>query len=206
MRRFAVILLCFSLFSVSVMAQEKASEAYRKVTFGAEWGYVAIWQSGFHHNYFSPEGYREDDRGNEFLHYSNADVYIHGGYNFNEFWNLSLYIGYAGVYDIHKVVPISLRGTRYFGKDPLEDRWFTFVDLGSGICIKKEPQEILVGKLGGGYRISLNRSTKLDFIVSARITYTHPQVVHDGVEIPLTRTNRNNAYVSALSVGMAVSF
>lgn len=206
MRRTSVILLCISLFSVRVMAQEESARGLGRLTFGAEWGYVATWQSGFHYNYFSPDGYREDERGNEFLYYSNADVYIHGGYDFNEYWNVSMYIGYAGVHDIHKVIPVSLRGTRYFGDDPLKDRWFTFVDLGSGICIKKEPQEILVGKIGGGYRISLSSSVKLDFLLSARITYTHPPVIHDGVRISLKRTNRNNAYVGAFSVGMGISF
>lgn len=194
------------MFSLVSGAGDKTFKPYPSFTFGAEWGYVATLQSGFHHNYFSPDGYRCDTRGNSFLLHSNGDVYVNAGYNFNGHWNLSLYVGYAGVHDIHHVVPLSLRGTRYFGKDPLKDRWFAFLDLGSGFCLKKDIQEILVGKVGGGYRLSLSRDLKLDILLSARMTYTHPQVVHDGMDIPSDRTNRNNAYVGALSLGLGVSF
>lgn len=179
---------------------------YPRFTFGAEWGYVATIQSGHHHNFFSPDGFRVDDRGNVFKYHSNADVYIHAGYNFNSNWNLSLYIGYAGVDDLQKVMPLSLRATHYFGIDPEADRWFAFWDIGSGICFKKKPQEIVAGKIGGGYRISLSRNTKLDFLASVRMTYTHPQVYFDGIPIDMQWVNRNNAYVGAISFGIGLTF
>jgi hypothetical protein len=86
------------------------------------------------------------------------------------------------------------------------DRWFGFTDLGSGICVKEQPQEILVARLGGGYSLALSRFTRLEFICSARITYTHPQVYDQGDVIRLNKTNRNNAYVSALSLGLGITF
>ena len=137
---------------------------------------------------------------------NNADLYIHSGVNLSRSWNLSLYAGYAGVGDIHKVLPVSIRATRYFGKDPLSDRWFAFTDLGSGICFKRPVQEILTGKIGGGYRMSLSRYSKLDFIISARMTYTHPQITYDQEIISHDMVRRNNAYVSALSLGIGLTF
>lgn len=195
------------LFSCIVTyAGERNVGIEKRFTFGAEWSYVMTLQSGYHHNFFSTEGYRVDVRDNDFLFYSNGDVYFHAGYIFDEKWDLSMYIGYAGVHDIHAVIPVSIRGTRFFDADCKGDRWFAFTDLGSGICIKKEPQEILTGKIGCGYRFALSSTTRLDFIAAARITYTHPQVYDYGDMIPLSKTNRNNAYVSALSIGIGISF
>ena len=179
---------------------------YPRFTFGAEWGYVATIQSGHHHNFFSPEGFRVDDRGNVFKYHSNADVYIHAGYNFNSNWNLSLYIGYAGVDDLQKVMPLSLRATHYFGIDPEADRWFAFGDIGSGFSIKTHPEEILSGKLGGGYRMSLSRTTKLDFIAALRFFYTHPDIEYFGEIIAPEEINRNNAYSTSLSLGISLTF
>ncbi len=202
-KRTLLILLAITCL-INASAREKTD--YPRFTFGAEWGYVATIQSGYHHNFFSPEGFRVDDRDNSFKYHSNADMYVHAGYNFNCNWNLSLYIGYAGVDDLQKVMPVSLRATRYFGTDPEKDRWFAFWDLGSGICFKKKPQEIVTGKIGGGYRISLSRNTKLDFLTSVRMTYTHPQVYFDGIPIDMKWVNRNNAYVGAFSFGIGLTF
>ncbi len=176
------------------------------MTFGVEWGYVATFQKGYIYSFFAPEGYRVEDGRNNFGLISNADMYAHIGCNLTPKWNLSLYVGYEGIADIHKALPVSLRITRYFGADPAVDRWFSFMDFGSGISIKQEPQEILTGKIGGGYRLALSRSTALDFILSARFTSTHPQIVYDKVNIPLSRTNRNLAFAGAVSFGMALTF
>ncbi len=166
MKKILAILLTLISFNNFVNAQK---DRFYKYTFGVEWGYVATFQSGYRYIFFPPEGYRVDVRDNSFGLQNNADLYIHSGINLSRSWNLSLYAGYAGVGDIHKVLPVSIRATRYFGKDPLSDRWFAFTDLGSGICFKRPVQEILTGKIGGGYRMSLSRYSKLDFIISASI-------------------------------------
>lgn len=204
MKRVLLILLIFSLFNRSVDARE--TERGSRFTFGLEWNYIATLHYGFHFNYFAPEGFRVDDADHFFGYWNNADMNVHIGWNINPTWNLSMYLGYAGVGNIHNVIPISLRATRYFGKDPLSDRWFAFAEAGSGICIKSPVQEILIGKTGFGYRLSLSPDTKLDFILSARTTYTHPHIYYDGIQISSTRINRNNAYLSALSIGMAITF
>lgn len=203
MKNILAILLTLISFNNFVNAQK---DRFSKYTFGVEWGYVATFQSGYRYIFFPPEGYRVDVRDNSFGLQNNADLYIHSGVNLSRSWNLSLYAGYAGVGDIHKVLPVSIRATRYFGKDPLSDRWFAFTDLGSGICFKRPVQEILTGKIGGGYRMSLSRYSKLDFIISARMTYTHPQITYDQEVISQEMVRRNNAYVCALSLGLGLTF
>jgi hypothetical protein len=200
------IILAGLLALSCLISSGKGNGHGKRFTCGAEWNYVMTLQSGFHYNYFSTEGFRVDERGNDFLYYSNGDVYFHAGYDLDERWNLSMYLGYAGVHNIHAVIPVSIRGTRYFNPNPMGDRWFAFTDLGSGICVKEQPQEILVARLGGGYSLALSRFTRLEFICSARITYTHPQVYDQGDVIRLNKTNRNNAYVSALSLGLGITF
>ena len=63
-----------------------------------------------------------------------------------------------------------------------------------------------MGKIGGGYRISLSKDTKLDFLFSARLTYTHPYIFYDDTQISHNKINRNNAWLSALSIGISLSF
>lgn len=206
MRRLFVILLSINIFNISVIANDRDEKEYASFTYGVEWGYVATIHSGYRYVFFPPEGYRVDVRGNSFGLISNADMYVHAGWNMNERWNMALYLGYEGIADIHKAIPASLRLTRYFGGDPLKDRWFCFADIGSGICIKRPVQEIMTGKVGGGYRVSLSRTTKLDFIVSARMTYTHPQITYDKEIIIHDMVRKNNAYASALSFGISLTF
>lgn len=187
------------------LAHGKTDPDLKRFTFGTEWGYIASIHCGTHHNYFSEIGYRVDSKSNQFKYLSNADVYLHCGYNINHDWNLSLYAGVAGVYDMHKIIPLSLRATRYFTPNRLNDRWFAFLDAGSGISNTRHPQATINGKLGAGYRISLSRAAKLDFSLAFRMTLTHPELVHDGHEIDISKINRNNAYVSAIAISMTLT-
>jgi hypothetical protein len=115
-------------------------------------------------------------------------------------------MGVSAIEDYHHTLPVSIRLTRYYGDDHMKDRWFSFIDLGSGISIKEHPQAILTGKAGGGYRISLSRDTKLDFNMALRTVLTHPDIIYYGEMIKPDRINRNNAYVSAVSIGMSLTF
>ncbi len=191
---------------MNVQAQGKGSDFLSRMTFGLEWGYVATIQAGHYYNFFAPEGYRVEDRDNSFGYISNADMYVHFGWNLSTRWNLSMYVGYEGIADIHKAIPVSIRMTGFFNENPTRDRWFSFIDIGSGISLKKSPQEILTGKAGGGYRLVLSPGSALDFILSARVIYTHPQIIYDKEPISINKTNRNNALVSAISVGLSLSF
>lgn len=203
--RAATVILSFVLSCICANAQEQHREV-PKFTFGAEWGYVATVIYGYHTNFFSPEGYRVDYRDITASLHNNAEVYFHAGYNLSPEWNISAYLGYAGFSDVQTIVPFSIRGTRFFGANHMDDRWFCFADLGTGICIKKNPQETLCGKLGGGYRLSLSRLTKLDFVASVRMTYAHIDINYKGYEIVPNQINRNNAYTAAVSFGLSITF
>ena len=202
-KKVVLILLLISAFNIYVSAQ---STMFPRFTMGVEWSYVATIQHGWHNNFYTQDGYRINDSDNEFIYHSNAEAYLNFGYNLNENWNIAMYLGIEGIYNLHKAIPISVRGTYFFGNEHMSDRWFTYIDLGSGIGLKEPLQEILTGKAGGGYRISLSPSTKLDFIASLRMTYTHPYIIYDDEFITMDKVNRNNSFISALSFGMALTF
>ena len=206
MKKFILISLILCLFNNNVKAQDKGGETYPKLTFGLEWGYIDSMTTFYHYNFYAPEGFRVDEKGLLWGCMSSADVYLNVGWNINPVWNLALYLGYTGVGEMHKALPVSIRGTRYFKANTPQDRWFVFADGGSGICLKTPVQEILTGKIGGGYQMSLSRDTKLNFLFSARGTFTHPSVYYDGSRIPMNRTNRNNAVVGAVSIGLGLTF
>lgn len=203
MKRITIILLTLTAFNIIVNAKGKGES---DITFGIEWGFIAQIHSGYHYNFFAPEGFRVDHTGNSFRYRSNADMYLHGGKNIGKYWNLSLYVGYAGVGDIHNVMPVSIRATRFFDKDSSSDRLFAFIDAGSGISFKMPVQEIITGKIGGGYRLALSKDTGLDLICSLRMTYTHPQITYDKEPVDFEKVNRSNAYVSAFSIGLGLAF
>lgn len=204
MKRFIAILAI--LVPLALQAEGSQSHRLKRLTFGAEWNYIASYHYGVHHNFFSQEGYRVDINQQALGYRSNGDVYLHVGYNFNNDWNLSLYTGYAGVYGFNKTLPLSLRMTRYFQENGQADRLLCFIDAGSGVCIKVNPQMTVTGKIGGGYRLSLSRTTKMDFLFAYRMSLVHPEIIFDGYIVPKEMTNRNNAYVSAFSIGISLSF
>ncbi len=176
------------------------------MTFGLEWGYIATINTTYHYNFFSDEGYRVDSKDCLFRYFNNADMYAYLGYDLSDRWNLALYMGLAGMGGYHKAIPVSLRMTRYFEKNNEGDRWFSFLDLGSGIDLKIPVQEIVTGKIGGGYSLALSKRSSLNFILTARVVYTHPRIIYEQTIIPMEKTNRNDAFVSALSLGLSISF
>lgn len=193
------------VIQLSLCAESRKTHDDR-ITFGAEWSYIASLHCNIHHNFYAEEGYRVNLRYSNFRYMSNGEISVFCGFDFRSDWNISLHAGYAGIYDLSKAIPISVRVTKYFKGNEKGDRWFSYIDGGSGICLKKNPQAIAVGKIGGGYRVALSKETSLDLIAAYRISFTHPSVIFDGYEIPAEKINRNNAYVGALSLGISISF
>ena len=175
-------------------------------TFGAEWSYIGTFHYNTWFNYFNTEGYRQDSTSEVFGYWNNAEALLNVGYDFRPDWNLSLHAGVTSLADLHKALPVSLRLTHFFCCDQMGDTWLAFADLGTGLSLKQEPQEIVTGKIGGGYRISLSPDTKLDFIAALRLAYTHPQIIDGGDMIKLKWTNRNSALLQSFSLGMAIIF
>ena len=203
MRKSCIILLVTLLTSLGLDAQ---TESAPRFTFGAEWGYIGTFYSGYHFNFFAPEGYRVDPRHHEFTYISNAEAYLHAGYSFSDKYNLSLYLGCSAIGEYHYSIPVSIRLTRYYRENSKRDRWLSFIDVGSGVSMKEHPQELLSAKAGLGYRISLSSTTKLDFTAALRTVLTHPDIDYYGSFIEHDRINRNNAYMSAFSLSMALTF
>ena len=179
---------------------------YPRFTFGAEWSYSATLFYGHRLYYIAPETGRVDDRNDSFTYMTDGEAYLHAGYNINNLWNISLYFGYIGIGEFHSGISGSLRATRYFGNIPSADRWFAYCDVGSGFSIKDIPEEIFTAKAGGGYRISLSRFTKLDFLVSLRCVYTHPDIYFYGEKIRNEDIGRNIGYLSSISFGICITF
>ena len=178
----------------------------QRFTFGAEWSYCATFLSGYRYYFIAPEGYREDMKADDFRYCTNGEVFLHGGCNLNANWNLSLFVGYTGLGSYHDGIPVSLRATRYFGGDPQKDRWFAFGDFGSGISLKTKPSELITAKIGCGYRISLSRVSKLDFLASLRFVHTHPDIMYYGYSIQSDDIGRNDGYIMSASIGIGLTF
>ncbi len=191
---------------MNIHARGESDDVRSRMTYGIEWGYVATFQYGYHNYFIAPEGYRVEEKVNMYGLIDNAEMHVNVGYDFDSRWNLSLYIGYEGIGDTQKAVPVSLRLTRSYRENRMGDRWFTFADFGSGICIKKHPQEIFTSKIGAGYSLSLSEFASIDFLISARLTHTHQDIYYDNTLIPFEKTNRNLVNASALSFGMALKF
>ncbi len=201
------ILLSALIFLCNMISWgQECNKVLPKITFGAEGGFMPAFISGYHYNFFDPDGFRVNQRRSTVGFTVNGEVSFHVGYNLNTKWNTSLYLGYSGAGSYDPIIPISLRLTRYWGEDHMKDRWFTLFDIGSGICMKQSPQGIASCKLGAGYRLSLSRITKLDFLAAFRMLYTHPQIIHYGEIIEQRWINRNNGYVGSLFIGMSLTF
>ena len=196
---FILLLSCICLLSYG-------KGAHTRFTFGAEWSYCATFLSGHRFYFIAPEGYRVDDRADHAGYMTDGEVYVHAGYNITPHWNLSLYVGYTGIGNYHTGMPISLRVTRYFGDNPLKDRWFSFCDIGSGVGFASVPTDLTTAKIGGGYRMSLSRVSKLDFIASIRFIHTHPDIIYYGDFIPHSDIGRASGYVMSASVGIGITF
>lgn len=205
MKRGLTIIIMVLLLGFSAAGRTPSCSSPR-FTFGCQWDYCGTFLVGINQYFYAPEGFREAIISNDLTYVNNGESAIHAGYNFNDNWNLSLYIGYTAAGKYHRAVPVSLRATRYFGDDPLKDRWFGFMDLGSGVSIRTDPREIYTGKIGGGYRMSLSKYTKLDFIMSLRTIYTYPDLIYYNEIIPDKDISRNYGYVCSLCFGIGVTF
>ena len=206
MKRGLLILILHVLCSICTEART-GIEGIPRFTYGAEWSYTANIFKGYRCYFIAPEdGFRVDDRYDGLKYFTNGEVYVHAGYNFNEKWNLSIYSGYTTLCDFHPAIPISVRATRYFGPDPEKDRWFTYFDVGSGLSIQDKVSPILSAKVGGGYRISLSRYTKIDFIASIRFIHNRPSLYYYGEQIDDRYVDRNIGYSVAASLGIGITF
>lgn len=178
-------------------------------TFGVESSYVLTFLNFSHFNFISADGDRRDLRASTSGALSNGQLLVGGGVNMSANWNLSLYTGYCGVYDNERLIPLTARLTWLSGDSPMKGRWLVFLGGGIGFNNLEKPENISVlGKIGAGRRVSLNRSVKLDFLIGLQETYTHPRAYESDVGnyVPAERLRRNDAFISAVTFGLALVF
>lgn len=212
--KFVISCLVLSALScgsaVSMESREgETRRDYPRFTFGIESSMAVDFLDYFHSNFISFEGDRIDVKGFVSKPHINGQFLVHGGVNLSGNLNLSLYTGVIGAGRGGRVYPLSLRLSWYSGTDPLRNRWIVFGSAGGGFGALKIPTRISAEcRLGGGYRISLNRIAKLDFLVALQEIYTHPEVYEEdaGDYVPADRLRRNNIFCSALTFGIALTF
>ncbi|MCQ2143477.1 MAG: hypothetical protein MJY56_05355, partial [Bacteroidales bacterium] len=94
--------------------------------------------------------------------------------------------------------------------DAAGDRPLAFLQGGPGWDIFNESTLAGLIKLGGGYRIALSPSIKLDFLLGWQFLYLQPKVYEEypGGEIQIANEylGRNNEWIGALTFGASLSF
>ena len=159
-----------------------AERPYPRLTFGVETSYAFAFLNVSHFNYISSDGDRRDEKTVMPGYTSNGQILAGVGINLSAKVNLSMYTGYCGVYHEDRLIPLTFRTTWLSGDDPMKNRWMVFCSGGIGFIDPDNPSKLSVlGKAGAGYRVSLNRSVKLDFLLAFQETYTHPNAYESDV-------------------------
>ncbi|MCD8206716.1 MAG: hypothetical protein LUD72_02130 [Bacteroidales bacterium] len=173
-------------------------------TYGLEWGYSANVNHAYHYNYTSPIG-RIDIRENDMCFKNNAYVSAHFGLNCSRHFNLAIFGGYESIYRGQAVIPLSMRGTWLFGKNTMGSRWLAFLDGGWAFSTS-DYKAGAIGKAGAGYRISLSRSVKLDFMLSYEFASTDVDVYDEaGDRVSPSRIRRNDNYFSSINFSIGLT-
>ena len=207
-RVLASILL--TVMSFSFLQASETRRDFPRITFGAEGNFILTAATWRHFNYVADAGYRVNIKGYDYSPVFNGQILANIGCNISGRVNLSLYSGYGGIYRKKTAVPLMLRVTYFWGKDPLAHRWFSCADTGVVTDGLEFSTAAPCGRLGGGYRLSLSRSVKLDFLVTYQRLSDHPEVTElvDGTETPVTggRLRRSDVLINAVTFGIALNF
>jgi len=175
---------------------------YPLITFGLEWGYIAQHHAYSHFNYIADGGYRMDFSDKKLTYKTNAQIMAHFGFNVSKHLNLALYGGYQGLTRQQRIFPLALRTTVLFGQPEDRGRWLTYAGAGIGFKgSEKMFKNALIGHGGFGYRLSLTRETKLDFLCAFQGTYWHPDTFSESIKVL-----RSDEILLGLNFGIGISF
>lgn len=210
-RHISVIFAFMIAYLLPAAGLNAASRSFPRLSFGIEGSLAGTFLSYRHSNYISNYGYRIDRRVINKKYHTNGEILLHLGMNISRHVNLSLYSGYSGVCKNGSIYPLSLRCTWFPAQDPSKDRWFAFID--GGPALKKTGRVSSLagtGKLGCGYRISLTRSAKMDFLFSLRQAFIKDIYSQPGMlsaeYVEKDRIRRNNAAYMAVTLGIGLTF
>lgn len=206
------LLAVLVLHSANAQAKHREESGFLDVfTFGIEGSYIGTVASHRHFNFISSYGYRVDRKFTDTRYRSNGEFLMHIGANISDRFNLSLYTGKSGIGRYMLVTPLTLRGTYYFGKDPMKSRWLVYLDAGPGFSGSgNEISASGMFKAGTGYRIPLGKYTRLDFLISYRNAMANKRVLGissaSSIYIAEENLRKNDALFFALTFGIGITF
>ena len=185
-----------------------AGDFYDHLDYGVEWGYTATLQYQHSFVYLSESGSRTLYKGNLLTYKSNGEVLVFAGVKFAKVLTLNACAGWAGVYEGRRVCPLTLRLScfpRGYSSDGVK------ILLEGGKCFAKsfEDKEIMIAKIGAGYRITLSHNIALDFSLNAQMVSDHPLGIYDAEHKTIVDDAsllESNAHYSGLSFVMSLSF
>lgn len=196
--------LSASVPSTRALAHFARGAKVNRFVYGVEWGYTSSLFNIYHNNYLSQEGIRVDEKGFDFDYSSNGHVLAGVSYAFARRYEAGAYLGFIGVSQDRRLVPVSLRATYYFDSY-LSDGFFSYLD--GGAAFGENQNVTLIGKLGGGYRMKLSEHFCLDFLLSFHICSDHPKIFYtDDQQITGDDLRRNDATYGGLNFSLALRF
>jgi len=206
MRRILTYICSLLLLAQSLSAG--GNEFLRRLHPGLEWGYTATMFNFHHFNYLDESiGFRVDEQEWEARYNTNAYIYSSIAYDFLDFFNASIMIGYEGIDKDRRIVPLLTRFSYYpFGLD--QDGIYLFLDGGITLPRKENDRYTKQGQLGGGYSFRLDDRSRLAFNLGFRLAYDRPDV-WDPIEeeyVSAHNIRRNEAWYCALKIGVSLSF
>ena len=206
MKRWSLIL---SLLTISTaLSAAGKGDWYEYLDYGVEWGYTAsIWEK-YHYNYTSPSGARIDTRDQHFSYKSNGHLYGFLGARFARRFAVDALVGWAGIYEGRRVMPVTLRGSAFLkGYDADGLKLF----LEGGWCHARSfaSKPVYLGKAGTGYRFILDRNLALDLSLSLQGASDHPLGVYDKSReesVPDASLRRSDSGYFSLNFSVALCF
>ena len=206
MRKAGTIFLLL-LLSCVLGAQEK-EHWYDHLDYGMEWGYSGTFWDSYHYNYSSVEGERLDSRNEGLTFKSNGHLYGFVGARFARYFAADALVGWAGVYEGRRVIPVTLRGSFFFrGYD--HDGMKFFLEGGRCFAPSFTGKPIWIGKLGGGHRVVLDSHFALDLSLSLQAVSDHPVNVYDPIRedaVPDANLRRSDCAYMSLNLSVALCF
>lgn len=205
--RKACVLTLLLLLSCALGAQERGAW-YHHLDYGVEWGYSGTFWDDYHYNYISASGARLDSQDSRLTFKSNGHLYAFLGARFARIFATDMLVGWAGVYEGRRVIPVTLRASAFargYDRDGLK----LFVEGGRCYAQSFAGKHIWMGKLGGGYRIMLDRDFALDLSLSLQAVTDHPVGVYDHNRdeiVPDENLRRSDSRYHSLNLSVALCF
>lgn len=198
-------------FSLLLLAGLSASAAAQtSFTWGVEWGYTATMLNSHSFNYHSTDGVRVDDTDSGFDYKSNGLVLLNLGAYIGNHFCATINTGYAGIYEMRDVFPLSLRAT-YFVRN-YKDGGFKFMaDAGTAFPLQGSFNDkgIYMFKAGTGYRMPIYDKFGLDLTFALQYSMDHPHEFIDKYTheiVPASDIRRSDRNYLALNISLALCF